>query len=128
MAEFEALFDLSPREPIEASFDFQEQNQIDATFSLNIIPEIHNDLIDRDKEDCHPISAITGLRQALDTFVFEQGVASNVWEIEHNLGKYPSVSIVDTAGNEIIASVKYPDENNVVITMTSEFKGKAYLN
>lgn len=128
MAEFEALFDLSPREPIEASFDFQEQNQIDATFSLNIIPEIHNDLIDRDKEDCHPISAITGLRQALDTFVFEQGVASSVWEIEHNLGKYPSVSIVDTAGNEIIASVKYPDENNVVITMTSEFKGKAYLN
>lgn len=115
-------------EPKTTTVRFSQQEQNPPTFSVEIRTLDHNKLKNRDEEDCHPISAITGLQQALETFIFEQGVASSVWEIEHNLGKYPSVSIVDTAGNEIIASVKYPDENNVIITMTSEFKGKAYLN
>ena len=63
-----------------------------------------------------------------DTFVFEQGVAASVWTIEHNLDKYPSVSVVDSAGNEIIAEVTYIDLNNLTITMQSAFKGRAFLN
>lgn len=62
------------------------------------------------------------------TFVFEQGVASSVWEIQHNLNKYPSVSVVDSAGNEIIAEVRYSDLDNITITMTGAFKGRALLN
>lgn len=63
-----------------------------------------------------------------DTFIHEQGVASSVWSIEHNLGKYPAVSVVDSAGNEIIAEVKYEDLDNLTITMQSAFKGRAFLN
>lgn len=62
------------------------------------------------------------------SFVFEQGIASDVWHIEHNLNKYPAVAVVDSAGNEIISEVTYDDLNNITITMTSAFKGKAYLN
>jgi len=62
------------------------------------------------------------------SFIFEQGISSDVWEIQHNLDKYPAISIVDTAGNEIIANIQYINRNNVKITMTSAFKGKAYLN
>ena len=62
------------------------------------------------------------------TFVYEQGIASDEWVIEHNLNKNPAVSVVDSAGNEIIASVQYIDENTVVIKMNGAFKGKAYLN
>ena len=62
------------------------------------------------------------------TFVYEQGIASDEWFIEHNLNKNPAVSVVDSAGNEIIASVQYVDENTVVIKMNGAFKGKAYLN
>lgn len=62
------------------------------------------------------------------TFVFDQGVSSSVWEINHNLNKYPSVAVVDSAGNEIIAEVLYNDLNNITITMQAAFKGKAYLN
>lgn len=91
----------------------------------------HDKLSDRDISDQHPISAITGLEEALlraDTFVYEQGVASSEWTINHNLNKYPSVTVVDSAGNEVIAEVNYPSTNTCVVIMTAAFKGKAYLN
>lgn len=92
----------------------------------------HDRLTHRDLPDQHPISSITGLEDALlnldKTFVFEQGVASNIWNITHNLNKYPSVTVVDSAGNEVIAEVTYTDLNRCVVTMTAAFKGKAYLN
>ena len=62
------------------------------------------------------------------TYIHDQGVAANTWTIQHNLNKYPSVTIVDSSGNEIITDVTYTDLNNVTITMTAAFKGKAYLN
>ena len=61
-------------------------------------------------------------------YVHEQGIASNEWHIKHNLNKHPSVTIVDSAGNEVIGQVHYVDLNNVIITFTSQFSGKAYLN
>lgn len=91
----------------------------------------HEELSGRSKENQHPISAITGLQQALDrldTFVFEQAQASDIWEIQHNLGRYPSVEIVDTAGNKFFPAVKWVDENNIIVTMNGATKGKAYLN
>lgn len=62
------------------------------------------------------------------TFVFEQGVVSVTWEIEHNLGKKPSVTVVDTADNVIYPAVQYIDDNNCVVTFNAATKGKAYLN
>lgn len=92
----------------------------------------HDRLTHRDYPDQHPMSAITGLEEALlnadKTFVYEQGVASDEWKITHNLNKYPSVTVVDSAGNEVIAEVTYTDLNRCVVTMTAAFKGKAYLN
>lgn len=62
------------------------------------------------------------------TFVFEQGEASDTWAIEHNLGKFPSVEIVDTAGNRFFPAVQWVDENNCIATMNGACKGKAFLN
>ena len=61
-------------------------------------------------------------------FVFEQGIASDVWEIEHNLNKKPSVTIVDSADNIITAEVEYIDTNNIIVRMNGATTGKAYLN
>ena len=63
-----------------------------------------------------------------ETFIFEQGISSDVWEIKHNLNKYPSVAVVDSAGNEMIAEVIYNDLNNITIRTGAPFKGKAFLN
>lgn len=97
-------------------------------FEINFKTDRHDILKNRDLPDQHPISSITGLTEALATFIFEQGIASDVWQIEHNLNKYPAVSVVDSAGNEVIAEVTYEDLNNLTITMQSAFKGKAFLN
>lgn len=57
-----------------------------------------------------------------------QATASDTWEVKHNLNKYPSVTIVDSAENVIIGDVQYIDKNNVVLTFTTPLVGEAYFN
>lgn len=66
--------------------------------------------------------------QPAETFVFVQGSPSNTWNIAHTLNKYPSVSIVDSANNEVDGDVNYVDQNNITLTFASAFSGKAFLN
>ena len=61
-------------------------------------------------------------------FVFEQGVSSAVWNINHGLNKYPAVIAVDTANSVVVGQIEYVDINNVTITFNSPFSGEAYLN
>jgi len=62
------------------------------------------------------------------TFIFTQSVPSASWDILHNLGQYPSVTVVDTGGSEVIPSVLYISANQIVLTFGSATSGKAYLN
>ena len=62
------------------------------------------------------------------TFVYNQVTSSDVWEITHNLNKYPAVTVVDSGGSVVIGEIVYIDKNNIRITFTSAFSGKAYLN
>ena len=62
------------------------------------------------------------------TFVFEQGVSASQWNIQHNMGKFPSVSVVDTANEVYWGNVTYIDSNNLKINFSASFSGKAYLN
>lgn len=63
------------------------------------------------------------------TYVHEQEVAADTWIINHNLGKRPSVTVVDTADEEQIPDRKvYNDENTVTLYFLAGFKGKAFLN
>lgn len=62
------------------------------------------------------------------TYVFEQGIAAARWNIQHNLNKYPSVTVIDSAGDQVFANLNYIDENNLVLDFGAEFTGKAYLN
>ena len=70
----------------------------------------------------HTISAVK------NTYVHEQLLASSVWNINHNLNRYPSVTIIDSGGNIIYCDIQYLDKNNIRITFNSEFGGYAYLN
>lgn len=64
------------------------------------------------------------------TYVYEQGTLSpsNVWIINHNLGKYPSVTVVDSAGTRFECETHYLNENTCVVNMSVAMSGKAYLN
>lgn len=63
-----------------------------------------------------------------DSFVHNQLIAEASWTVTHNLGKYPSVTVVDSAENWVIGDVTYINENRLVITFSGAFSGKAYLN
>jgi hypothetical protein len=62
------------------------------------------------------------------TFIFDQGVPAATWNITHNLGKFPSVSVVDTANTAGFGAVSYTNDNQLTITFSGAFAGKAYLN
>lgn len=57
-----------------------------------------------------------------------QGPAAAVWEIEHNLGKHPSITVVDSSGTPVYGDEEYVDINNVRVTFSGGFAGKAFLN
>ena len=61
-------------------------------------------------------------------FVYVQATSSDIWEIAHNLNKYPAVTVVDSGGSVVIGEIVYIDKNNIRITFTSAFSGKAYFN
>lgn len=61
-------------------------------------------------------------------YVYTQNVSSAVWVINHGLNKYPSVSVVDSAGSMVVGSVLYDSLNQITITFSAPFSGKAFFN
>lgn len=77
----------------------------------------------------HSLSADRVIVAGTDkNYVHTQAVASARWEIHHNLHKYASVTIVDSANTECVGSVQYVDEDTVVCVFEGAFSGYAYLN
>jgi hypothetical protein len=61
-------------------------------------------------------------------FIFTQLVPSAIWEIQHDLNKFPSVSVVNNNNILMYGDTTYGDNNNLTITFSGGFSGKAYLN
>lgn len=61
-------------------------------------------------------------------YTHTQGVASSTWTVNHNLDKYPSVTVVLSTGQKGYGDVTYIDENTLTITFTGDESGKAYMN
>ena len=57
-----------------------------------------------------------------------QGVPSAVWDVEHNLGKHPAVTVVDSAHTELEADVIFLDLNHLTITFSGPTGGTATMN
>jgi Siphovirus ReqiPepy6 Gp37-like protein len=60
-------------------------------------------------------------------FIHEQLTPSSLWVINHNLSKYPSVTVTDSAGNVVIGDVKHVSLNTTEISFSAAFAGKAIL-
>lgn len=59
--------------------------------------------------------------------VYEQVVASDVWTIDHDLGGRPQVTVVDSAGTQVVGEVRYVGDSRVVVEFSAPFSGFAYL-
>jgi hypothetical protein len=61
-------------------------------------------------------------------FVFTQAQPSAAWAIQHNLGKFPSITVVDTANTVVYGEYIFNSINQTTLNFSSAFAGKAYLN
>jgi hypothetical protein len=61
-------------------------------------------------------------------YAFNQASPSASWTINHGLNKFPSVTVVDSAGTQVLGDVQHIDNDNLTITFVNQFSGKAYLN
>lgn len=52
----------------------------------------------------------------------------STWTITHNLGKYPSVNVTDSAGTVVTGDIFYQSTNVVIVDFDAPFGGKAHLN
>ena len=59
---------------------------------------------------------------------FAQGTASAIWTVNHGLGKRPSVTIFDSAGDQVEGHVSHIDANNLTIAFSAAFAGTAFFN
>ena len=62
------------------------------------------------------------------TYVHTQSIPSSTWTINHNLARYPSVTVVDSTGRVLFAAVEYVNQNTITITFGGSTAGQAFLN
>lgn len=58
----------------------------------------------------------------------EQASASTTWSITHNLGYYPSITVVDSSGNVVEGNYYYPNLTTIVASFSNSFAGRAFLS
>jgi len=74
------------------------------------------------------MSRAAGLLNHNHSFVWTQGTPASVWTITHNLGRKPSITVVDSGNTVVYGARQYVNDNIVIITFNGTFSGKAYLN
>jgi hypothetical protein len=111
-----------------STLTISESNQL-VTLNITENPSEVNVSIIENKQEVN-ISIINQTPGSGGDLFYEhnQLVPLSSWEIEHNLSKYPSVTIVDSGGTIVIGDVVYNSENKVTVTFGSAFSGKAYFN
>ena len=56
------------------------------------------------------------------TYVHVQSSSSDTWVITHDLGRFPSVTVIDSGGSVLTAAVTHNSENQLTITFLSDMK------
>lgn len=64
--------------------------------------------------------------KTVPVYTHTQGILSTVWNIRHNLGKHPIVTVEDAGGSVVYGSVTYVDNNVLLITFAFSATGHAH--
>lgn len=62
------------------------------------------------------------------SWVHHQDILSATWVVAHPLAKYPSVTVVTSANEVVLASVVYDSLTQVTVAFSGSMTGKVYLN
>ena len=98
--------------------DLEKVTEIELTDSIMVVTSEQENLI-----------SCSDLSDYIDkSYVHNQNSASNEWTVTHNLRKYPTIHVQDSAGTNVIGDIEYIDANTLKIYFSSAFSGKAYCN
>lgn len=61
-------------------------------------------------------------------YIHTQNEPSSNWLVQHNLNKFPTLTIIDEEGVSIIGLLRFIDLNTVEINFTEPLIGKAFAN
>ena len=61
-------------------------------------------------------------------YLHTQSISSDSWVVVHNLNKYPSVCVIDSAGTRLEGAITYDSLNQVTISFAGDTSGTATLN
>lgn len=62
------------------------------------------------------------------TYTHHQTNVESVWLIVHNLHRYPSVTVIDSANSVVEGGIEYVDMDTIRVSFSGGFSGKAFLN
>ena len=83
--------------------------------------------VDQDSPNLVVVRSTSPSYGAIKRFVYTQPSVSSLWEITHNLGGYPSVTVVDSARTVVVGEVTYISNTRIDVQFTAPFSGEAYL-
>lgn len=106
---------------------------VDTGFFFSITDsEVSNEVLKTDSSGAFKFQPFSDLLAEIGSndknYVHTQNEPSETWTITHNLAKYPSVSVVDSAGTVVYGQIDYNSTNQATLTFSSSFSGKAYFN
>tara|TARA_B100000614_G_scaffold262903_1_gene299873 strand:- start:42383 stop:43336 length:954 start_codon:yes stop_codon:yes gene_type:complete len=62
------------------------------------------------------------------SFQYDQGVGASTWTIDHNLNRYPTITVLSSSGFQIEPEVEYVNLNRVTLRFSPAASGTAYMN
>lgn len=62
------------------------------------------------------------------TYDHVQSTPAAVWSVTHGLSRYPTVVVLDSTGSLVDGDVDYIDADNITLTFSGAFSGKAFFN
>ena len=107
-------------------FNVVSYTQDGTVYTLNLTNIGGNGIIEEDKY--YDFATFVISTDAPATFVFDQVVPATTWNIAHNLKRFPSITVIDTANTVVVGEYEYIDSSNVTLKFLAGFAGKAYLN
>lgn len=91
---------------------------------MGLLSAYSSEVVDVKIEEAINSSGYTGDK----TYRHDQGAASDVWYVTHGLGKYASVTVIDSAGTQVEGDISYTSENTITLYFSAPFSGEAFFN
>jgi hypothetical protein len=101
-------------------------NEVSNSVSVNSIET--SSVIAKEKGNTVVVTGVIGGVSLDANSVYTQSSPSATWVVNHNLNKYCSVTVVDSADNMVFGEVLYNSLNQVTLTFAGAFSGKAFFN